>query len=75
MILNTPFQAVAYRSYARSLLQIYLIIGPLSDLVKMSVSWSLELTKLVVIFTKSLRGPRIKYVCNKLSAYDLYALT
>ena len=26
----------------------------------------------VDIFTKSLRGPRIKYICNKL-AFDLYA--
>nr|CAN63185.1 hypothetical protein VITISV_000411 [Vitis vinifera] len=25
------------------------------------------------IFTKSLRGPRIKYICNKLGAYDVYA--
>ena len=25
------------------------------------------------IFTKSLRGPRIKYICNKLGAYDIYA--
>ena len=24
-------------------------------------------------FTKSLRGPRIKYICDKLSAFDLYA--
>ena len=24
-------------------------------------------------FTKSLRGPRIQYICNKLGAYDLYA--
>ena len=29
--------------------------------------------QLVDIFTKSLRGPWIKYICNKLSAYDLYA--
>ena len=26
------------------------------------------------IFTKSLKGPRIKYICNKLGAYDIYAL-
>ena len=26
------------------------------------------------VFTKSLRGPRIKYICNKLGAYDLYPL-
>ena len=25
------------------------------------------------IFTKSLKGPRIKYICNKLGAYDIYA--
>ena len=31
--------------------------------------------QLVDIFIKSLRGPRIKYICNKLSAYDLYAPT
>ena len=30
--------------------------------------------QLAYIFTKSLRGPRIKYVCNKLGAFDLYAL-
>ena len=29
--------------------------------------------QLANIFTKSLRGPRIKYICNKLSAYDIYA--
>ena len=29
--------------------------------------------QLADIFTKSLRSPRIKYMCNKLSAYDLYA--
>ena len=27
------------------------------------------------IFTKSLRGPKIKYICNKLGAFDLYAPT
>ena len=27
------------------------------------------------IFTKSLRGPRIKYICDKLGAFDLYAPT
>ena len=26
--------------------------------------------QLADIFTKSLRGPRIKYICNKLGAYD-----
>ncbi|RVW86785.1 Retrovirus-related Pol polyprotein from transposon TNT 1-94 [Vitis vinifera] len=29
--------------------------------------------QLADIFTKSLRGPKIKYICNKLSAYDVYA--
>ena len=29
--------------------------------------------QLVDIFTKSLRSPRIKYICNNLGAYDLYA--
>ena len=28
--------------------------------------------QLLDIFTKSLRGPRIKYICNKLGAYDIY---
>ena len=31
--------------------------------------------QLTDIFTKSLRGPRIKYICNKLGAYDIYAPT
>lgn len=31
--------------------------------------------QLADIFTKSLRGPRIKYICDKLDAYDLYAPT
>ena len=30
--------------------------------------------QLVDIFTKSLRGPKIKYICDKLGAFDLYAL-
>ena len=30
--------------------------------------------QLADIFTKSLRGPRIKYICDKLGAFDLYAL-
>ena len=29
--------------------------------------------QLADIFTKSLRGSRIKYICNKLGAYDIYA--
>ena len=31
--------------------------------------------QLIDIFTKSLRGPRLKYICNKLCAYDIYAPT
>ena len=27
------------------------------------------------VFNKSLKGPRIKYICNKLGAFDLYAPT
>ena len=30
--------------------------------------------QLADIFIKSLRGPKIKYICNKLSANDLYGL-
>ena len=29
--------------------------------------------QLTDIFTKSLRGPRIKYICDKLGVFDLYA--
>jgi len=29
--------------------------------------------QLADIFTKSLRGPKIDYICNKLDTYDLYA--
>ena len=29
--------------------------------------------QLADIFTKSLRGPRIAYICTKLDAYDIYA--
>ena len=29
--------------------------------------------QLADVFTKSLKGPRIKYICNKLDAFDLYA--
>ena len=29
--------------------------------------------QLANIFTKSLRGPQIKYICDKLGAFDLYA--
>ena len=31
--------------------------------------------QLADIFTKSLKGPRIKYICDKLGAFDLYAPT
>ena len=31
--------------------------------------------QLIDIFTKSLRGPRIQFICNKFGAYDLYAPT
>ena len=31
--------------------------------------------QLADIFTKSLRGPRIKYICDKLGSFDLYALS
>ena len=30
--------------------------------------------QLADIFTKSLRGHRIKYICNKFGAYNIYAL-
>ena len=29
--------------------------------------------QLTDVFIKSLKGPRIKYICNKLGAFDLYA--
>jgi len=29
--------------------------------------------QLADIFTKSLQGPRIDYICNKLGTYNLYA--
>ena len=32
-----------------------------------------HIDQIVDVFTKSLRGLRIKYICNKLGAYDLYA--
>jgi len=31
--------------------------------------------QLADILTKSLRGPRIQFICSKLGAYDLYAPT
>ena len=47
LILDTLPQAGAFKSYAPTLSQMYLILGLLRDLVKMSASWSFELTKLV----------------------------
>ena len=29
--------------------------------------------QLADIFTKSLKGPRVEYLCNKLGAYNIYA--
>ena len=39
----------------------------------MTISFVNSNDQLADIFTKSLRGPRIKYICDKLSAFDLYA--
>ena len=39
----------------------------------MTTSFVNSNNQLVDIFTKFLRGPGIKYICNKLSAFDLYA--
>ena len=41
----------------------------------MTTSFVNSSDQLADIFTKSLRGPRIQYICNKLGAYDLYAPT
>ena len=41
----------------------------------MTTSFVNSSDQLANVFTKSLRGPRIKYICNKLGAFDLYALT
>ena len=41
--------------------------------VCMTTSFVNSSGQLVDMFTKSLRGPRIKYICNKLVAFDLYA--
>nr|KYP76032.1 Retrovirus-related Pol polyprotein from transposon TNT 1-94 [Cajanus cajan] len=43
----------------------------LSDIIKTSSVCSKD--QLADIFTKSLRGPRITYICNKLDVYDIYA--
>ena len=39
----------------------------------MTISFVNSNDQLANIFTKSLRGPRIQFICNKLSAYKLYA--
>ena len=39
----------------------------------MTTSFVNSSDQLANVFTKSLRGPRIKYICNKLGAFDLYA--
>jgi len=31
--------------------------------------------QLTDVFTKSLKSPRVEYICNKLGAYDIYAPT
>jgi len=33
-----------------------------------------SINQLADVFTKSRRGPQIEYICNKLGAYDIYAL-
>ena len=38
----------------------------------MTTSFVNSSDQLADVFTKSLRGPRIKYICNKLGAFDLY---
>ena len=40
----------------------------------MTTSFVISNDQLVDIFTKSLRGPKIKYICDKFGAFDLYAL-
>ena len=40
----------------------------------MTISFVNSNDQLADIFTKSLRGPRIKYRCDKLCAFDLYAI-
>ena len=41
----------------------------------MTTSFVNSSDQLADIFTKSLQGSRIQYICNKLGAYDLYAST
>ena len=40
----------------------------------MTTSFANSNDQLADIFIKSLRGPRIKYICDKLGAFDLYTL-
>ena len=42
---------------------------------RMTTSFVNSSDQLADIFTKSLHGPRIQYIYNKLGAYDLYAPT
>ena len=39
----------------------------------MTTSFVYSTDQLVDVFTKSLKGPIIKYICNKLDAFGLYA--
>ena len=39
----------------------------------MTTSFVNSSDQLADVFTKSLRGPRIKYICSMLDAFDLYA--
>ena len=39
----------------------------------MTISFVNSNDQLADIFTKSLRGPTMKYICDKLGAFDLYA--
>ena len=41
----------------------------------MTISFVNSNDQLTDIFSKSLRGPRIKYTCDKLGVFDLYAPT
>ena len=41
----------------------------------MTTSFVNSSDQLANMFTKSVRGPTIKYICNKLGAFDLYAPT
>ena len=39
----------------------------------MTTSFVNSIDQLADVFTNSLRGPRIMYICNKFGAFDLYA--